>query len=334
MTKKSKTTTKSTSILHRILKPKAFTSVILIIISCIGLFYLSSTDFYRDIKEVLSNPPFILDVGKTRYSAYLIIKSIIILIIFLWVTGLITDFGAAQIQKFNNMTNTNKTILIKLFKVVVYALGFLIAIQILGLNLTSFAIFSGAIGIGLGFGLQKVTSNFISGFILLFEKTIKNDDLVELTDGTLGYVRRMSARYILIESLNGKKIMVPNETFITNQVTNWTYHTRKARVDINVGIGYDDDISLAIKLLKEAAAEHPKCLKSTAPSAFATSFGDNAINLTLYFWVADVTEGSYGPKSDVMVSILKKFSENRISIPYPQTEMRLIPQPDAKPVTE
>ena len=316
-----------------LLKPKAFVSIILIIAIMGGLFYFSATPYYADFKELLTSPPFILEVGKSKITLYLILKSLIIMVVFFWLAGLISDFGSARIDNIITLKAANKALTIKLYRIAVYAIGFLIGIEILGIDLTSFAIFSGAIAIGLGFGLQKITSNFISGLILLFEKSLETNDLIELSDGTFGYVRRMGARYILIEATNGKKIMVPNESFITNQVVNWTYRNRKARVDINVAISYEDSAETALKIMYEAALENDKCLKSPAPTAFVKEFADNAIRLSLNFWVNDVTEGRAGPQSDVMLRILHKFKENNIHIPYSKNEIRVVnvtPKEEAK----
>jgi small-conductance mechanosensitive channel len=311
-------------ILQSILKPKAITSIILIILIMGTLFYFSSTPYYADFKEVLTSPPFILEIGKNKITLYMVLKSLIIMVVFFWFAGLISDFGSSRIENLKHLKGANKALTIKLYRIVVYAIGFLIGIEILGIDLTSFAIFSGAIGIGLGFGLQKVTSNFISGLILLFEKSLETNDLIELNDGTFGYVRRMGARYILIEGTNGKKIMVPNESFITNQVINWTYRNRKARVDINVSISYDDDAEKALQILHDAALENDKCLKTPAPTAFVKEFADNAIKLSLNFWVNDVTEGRAAPQSDVMLKILHKFKEHGIHIPNSKNEIRVV----------
>lgn len=307
-----------------ILKPKAFVSIILIIAIMGGLFYFSATPYYADFKKILTSPPFILEMGKSKITLYLILKSLVILVVFFWLAGLISDYGSAKIESLNHLKVANKALTVKLYRIAVYAIGFLIGIEILGIDLTSFAIFSGAIGIGLGFGLQKVTSNFISGLILVFEKSLETNDLIELSDGTFGYVRKMGARYILIEALNGKKIMVPNENFITNPVINWTFNTKNARIDILVGVGYEDDVEKAIELLKEAALENDKCLKTPHPTAHVRAFADNAINLNLSFWVEDITEGRYAPQSDVMIRILNKFRANNINIPYPQSEIRVV----------
>ena len=158
---------------------------------------------------------------------------------------------------------------------------------------------------------------------MLFEKSVENDDLVELTDGTYGYIRHTSARYTLIETFEGKEIMIPNEDFITNRVTNWTYTNSKGRVAINIGVSYESDIEKAMELILEAAKEHPRCVDEPSPSCYLEEFADSSVNFILFFWLADVTEGRFEPRSDVLRSIWKKFKENNIVIPYPQRDLHI-----------
>jgi small-conductance mechanosensitive channel len=193
----------------------------------------------------------------------------------------------------------------------------------LGIDLTALAVFSGDLGIGIGFGLQKVTSNFISGIIILFEKTVQNDDLIELNDGTLGFLRNTGSRASLIETYDGKEVMVPNEDLITNRVINYTHSNKKARIKINIGVSYDCDLEKAQKLILEAAKEHPRTTKDPEALCFLEEFADSSVNFILLFWVNDVIEGRYGPRSDVLFSIWNKFKENNIEIPYPQRDIHI-----------
>ena len=169
--------------------------------------------------------------------------------------------------------------------------------------------------------MQKITSNFISGLILLFEKSARVDDLIELEGGLFGYLRYTGARYTLVEAVDGREVMIPNEDFITGKVTNWTYSHSKARVEIPVGVSYNSDLEKVKKLMLEAATEHKKCLKDPAPQCYLRKFGDNAVDFTLFFWIADIIDGRMQPQSDVMLSIWKKFKENDIEISYPQRDV-------------
>ena len=183
--------------------------------------------------------------------------------------------------------------------------------------------FSGALGIGIGFGLQKITSNFISGIIILFEKTVQNDDLIELNDGTLGFLRNTGSRASLIETYDGKEVMVPNEDLITSKVINYTHSDTDSRIEITIGVSYSSDLNLVKKLILEAALEHPRTLKDPQPNCFLREFADSSVNFLLHFWIGDVDEGRFGPQSEVMFDIWNKFKENNIEIPFPQRDIHI-----------
>jgi small-conductance mechanosensitive channel len=145
--------------------------------------------------------------------------------------------------------------------------------------------------------------------------------MVELSDGTYGLIRKTSARYTLLETFEGREMMIPNEDFIINRVTNWTFNNRKGRLEINVGIAYESDMEKAMELILEAAREHPRCIDDPEPTCYLKEFADSSVNFMLFFWVADVSKGRYRAKSDVMLSIWKKFKEHNITIPFPQRDI-------------
>ena len=310
-----------TKIWHILLKPQAWIAKILLAILIVGFFSLGFLDYLQPIKEFLESDSVSFKIGDTRFSLYIIIKSLLTIIMLFWLTGIFSDFGEKKIKSFKGIKSRNKTLITKAFQIFIYFVGFIIGLDILGIDLTALTVFSGAIGIGVGFGLQKITSNFISGIILLFEKSVKNDDLVELSDGTYGFIRNTKSRYTLIETFEGKEVMIPNEDLITNRVTNWTLSNRKGRIEINVGVSYESDIEKAMELILESAKEHPRCIDDPEPNCFLKEFADSSVNFKLFFWVDDVTEGRFRPKSDVMLTIWKKFKENNITIPYPQRDV-------------
>ena len=271
----------------------------------------------------LDSEVFAFYFGETRISAYQITKALITIIILFWITGIFSEFGERRISNLQKIKPSNKSLITKAFQILIYLIAFLIGLDIIGVDLTTLAIFSGAVGIGVGFGLQKITSNFISGIILLFEKSIETEDLVELTDGTYGFVRHTGARYTLIETFDGKEIMIPNEDFITSRVTNWTFSNNHGRVEIIIGVSYDSDIEKARELILEAAVEHPRCIADPEPACYLTDFGDSSVNFLLYFWVSDVTEGRFEPRSDVLRNIWRKFAQHEITIPFPQRDIHI-----------
>lgn len=306
-----------------LLKPQAWIAKVLLIVFVVGFFSLGFLDYLQPIKVFLDSDGLSFKIGETRFSAYLVIKAIITIVMLFWLTGIFSEFGEKRIKTIKGIKASNKALITKAFQIFVYFFGFIIGLDVLGIDLTALAIFSGAVGIGIGFGLQKITSNFISGLILLFEKSVENDDLVELADGTYGFIRHTGARYTLIETFEGKEIMIPNEDFITNRVTNWTFSNSKGRVEINIGVSYESDIEKAMELILEAAKEHPRCVDDPEPTCYLREFADSSVNFLLFFWVADVTEGRFEPKSDVMRSIWKKFKEHNITIPYPQRDLHI-----------
>ncbi|MGI9392644.1 MAG: mechanosensitive ion channel family protein [Parvibaculales bacterium] len=305
------------------LKPRAWVAKSLLVVLVGGFFLLGFLDYLEPIKSFLSSEELSFAIGEKRFSAYLITKATLTIILLFWFAGIFSEIGERRIKAIKTIKANNKPLAIKVFQIIVYFLAFLIGLDVLGIDLTTLAIFSGAMGIGLGFGLQKITSNFISGLILLFEKSVEKNDLVELADGTYGFIRHTGARYTLIETFDGKEIMIPNEEFITHHVTNWTYSNKKGRVEIRLGVSYGSDIEKALALILEAAGEHPRCIKEPEPVCFLRDFADSSVNFLLFFWVDDVTEGRYGPQSDVMRSIWKKFGENDITIPYPQRDVHV-----------
>lgn len=306
-----------------ILKPRGWIAKLLLLLLVVGYFVLGYFNYLQPIESFLDSDDLTFKVGEMRFSAYLLTKALIAIIILFWLAGIASEFGEKRIKGLKNVKVSNRALITKAFQIAVYFLAFLIALDVLGIDLTALTIFSGAVGIGVGFGLQKITSNFISGIILLFEKSIEEADLVELTDGTAGFVRNIGARYTLVETFESREIMVPNEDFITNRVTNWTFSNTKGRIDINIGVAYGSDLDKVNDLILEAANEHPKCSQTSPADVFLEDFGDSSVNFTLYFWVDDVIEGRKRPRSDVLFAIWRKFKEHDIEIPYPQRDLHI-----------
>jgi small-conductance mechanosensitive channel len=256
-------------------------------------------------------------------SPYKILSALFILAVFMWFSSGIAGLAERQINGVQNLKDSNKALLSKAATLAIYLIFTAVALDQIGIDLTAFTVVGGAIGIGLGFGLQKITSNFISGIILLAEKSVERNDLIELSDGTQGFVKHIGARYSLIETFDGKEVMVPNEDFVTNRVVNWTLTSTQGRVEIAVGVAYGSDIDLVHETLLEAAREHPRATKDPAPQCFLDNFGDSSINFSLYFWVEDVTAGRREPRSDVQRAIWRKFQERGIEIPFPQRDLHI-----------
>ncbi len=263
-------------------------------------------------------------VNDVKISIYLVLKSITVVVALQWAASFAVRTMDSRLSRVRDMRASNRTLIVKIFQILLYCFVFVMGMQLLGISLAALSVFGGALGVGLGFGLQKIASNFISGIILLFEKSIEVDDLIELTDGTTGFVRETRARYTLMETQDGREVLIPNEEFISQRVTSWTHSNHLARAQINVSIGYECDVALARQLMLDAAMQHPKRSPARDPLCVLNNFADNGIELILYFWVADVVDGCIEPKSEVMIAILDAFKTHGITIPYPQREVRVV----------
>jgi small-conductance mechanosensitive channel len=306
-----------------LLQPGGNTAKILIFLALIAILGLGYFEQFAVLRSYLDTEALTFTLGSYRVSLYDALGAVAIVILVFWVAAIFSDISQKQISRLAGISTGNRTLAVKISTITIYVIAGLIALDFIGVDLTTLTIFSGALGIGLGFGLQKIASNFVSGLILLFEKSVEEGDLIELADGTYGYIRRASARFTLIETFDGKEVLVPNEDLITNRVTNWTYSNPRGRVEIQIGVSYKSDIHKAHELILEAAREHPRCIKDPEPSCFLLNYGDSSVDFTLLFWVDDVTEGRWGPKSDVMFAIWDKFAANNIEIPFPQRDLHI-----------
>lgn len=306
-----------------LLKPRAWAAKLLLAVVAVVFFSLGFLDYLQPIKAFLDSDSLAFRIGEMRFSAYLLFKIAISIIILFWLAGIFSEFGEKKIKSLRKVKAGNRALITKAFQTIVYLVALLIALDVLGINLTALAVVGGAIGIGIGFGLQKIASNFISGLILLFEKSVEEGDLVELDDGATGFVRRISARYTLVETLENRELMIPNEDFITKRVTNWTFSNTLGRIGIDIGVSYGSDLDKTYELVLEAANEHPSCSKNPAPECYLVDFGDSGVNFTLYFWVEDIIKGRKRPRSDVLFSIWRKFHEHGIEIPFPQRDLHI-----------
>ncbi len=310
-------------LLKSFIHPKTMLAWLVIAVLVAGLVTLGVLGYLDPAVAFLNSPTLTFTVGNVSLSLYHVLKGLGALIVLFWFASLVSSFGERRLRRIRKLKASNRTLVVKGFQVGVYFITFLIALDVIGVDLTALTVVGGAIGIGIGFGLQKITSNFISGLILLFEKSVEEGDLVELDDGTAGFVRYTGARYTLIETFESRDIMVPNEDFITNRVTNWTFSNSQGRIDINVGVAYGSDYKKASELMVEAAKEHPRCSQEPSPECFLVDFADSSVNFTLYFWVDDIIEGRKRPRSDVLFAIADKFEERGIQIPFPQRDLHI-----------
>ena len=245
-----------------------------------------------------------------------------VLLPLLWVTTFMGSAGEKKIKQLPNLPPSLQVLLSKLIRTSLIVISFAIALSTIGLDLSSFAILGGAIGVGIGFGLQKVVSNLVSGLILLIDRSIKPGDVIEI-EGTYGWINSLRARYASVITRDGKEHLIPNEDLITNRVINWSFSDRNVRVRAPIGISYSSDPRKAIDLCLEAQIIFKNARRSRT-RCLVTSFGDNSINLELRFWIDDPSNGVGNIRSEVLLSIWDRFKENEIEIPFPQRDIRII----------
>jgi len=292
--------------------------ILLIILVGVGAF-----GYLDQIIAFLNSPKLTLHVEQVQITPYRAIKIVVFVSLFLMLSATLTRAIGHQLTRVHGLNSSNRELIIKAMQIVSAFIIFVVTLDILNIDLTAFAVVGGAVGIGVGFGLQKIASNFISGIILLMEKSIRLGDVIELPDGTWGIIRRIGGRYTLVESFEAKELMVPNEDFITSRVTNWTFSNTRARVSVPVGVAYGSDLDVARQCILDAAREHPGCSTFPEATVFLREFGDNSVNFLLYFWIDDVRSGRYLAQSEVMFSIWRKFKEKGIEIPFPQRDIHI-----------
>ena len=261
-------------------------------------------------------------LGKARLSPYIIIKGILIATVLLWLAGAGSKVLKMQLKKVPDLTPSVEVLILKLVRFALVFLAVVIALTSVGIDLSSLALFSGAVGIGLGFGLQKVISNFVSGIILLLDRSIRPGDVIEI-EGTYGQVKNLGARYTSVITRDGTEYLIPNENMITEQVVNWSYSNTNVRRKIPIGVSYNSDIDLARELILEACKEIPRILSAPAPRCHLVGFGDNSVDLEARFWISDPHNGVVNVKSDFLLKVWHKFRDNNIEIPFPQRDLNI-----------
>jgi len=239
----------------------------------------------------------------------------------LWVGSLIET----QLMGAQNLTANSRVVLVRFVKSLLMVLAVLIALASVGIDLTVLSVFGGALGVGLGLGLQRIASSYVSGFIILLDRSLSIGDRITV-DKYHGQVTRINTRYTVIDLLNGTETILPNEMLVANPVVNHSLSTPQVKAVIKVTVGYAVDIDRALALLVECAAEQPKVLKQPAPGAAVTALGADGVELELGFWIPDVTAG--GLRSDVARAVLRRFAAEGIDIPFPQRDVRLVSVPE------
>ena len=262
-------------------------------------------------------------VGQQRLSLAMVLTALLTVVLTVLAALWIGRMLEARIMALQHVEINLRFALTKILRSVLVVIAVLIALPIVGIDITVLSVFGGALGVGIGFGLQKVTANYVSGYTILLDRTVSPGDLVTV-DHFYGEVTKLTSRCIIVRGPDGTEAIVPNETVITSTVINHSYSNRRVLIRIPVQISYSSNLETALKLMLEAAYSHPRVLKDPAPTALLTAFGDNGINLELLAWIEDPERGKLNLNSDLNLALYKNFSANGIEIPFPQRDIRIV----------
>jgi len=268
--------------------------------------------------------------GKTQFSLWALLKGLVVVTAFVVVASLVARAIERHVMQLDQLAVSTRVGISKSTYFLLVGLGVLLGINAAGVDVTTLNVLTGAIGIGLGFGLQAVASNFVSGFVLLMDKSIKPGDVISFTTlggasaGNFGWVQELRGRYVVVRDRDGVDTLVPNQNLITSSFINWSYSDQRVRLKLPVMVSYEDDPEIALKLLVEATENHPRILHDPPAVSRLISFEDNGMRLEIRFWIADPVNGVNNVRSDVNRAIWRIFRAHGVKIPVPQQETRLL----------
>lgn len=284
----------------------------------VTLYYLGIVDEISDFLDSLA-----FSFGDMRLSLLTVLQALIAIGVLFTLARVATSTATDRIHANPEISPSMKVLAVKFLQVLLFGAAFFLGLKVVGVDLTGLAVLSGAIGVGLGFGLQKVVSNLVSGVIILLDKSIKPGDVISIGD-TFGWINALGARYVSITTRDGREYLIPNEDLITGQVVNWSHSNDFVRLDIHFGTAYGDDPHKVRQLAIEAAASVDRVLSGKPPVCHITGFGDSSVDYILRFWITDPTGGLTNIRGNVYLALWDKFHANNISIPFPQREVRML----------
>ncbi len=270
------------------------------------------------------------EIGNIRISAYGLVRVAIFGSILFWLGRVSNNAGQRVIRKQEALETSTREVLAKLFQGLLFFMIFLLLLQIMGINLTALAVFGGALGVGLGFGLQSIASNFVSGVIILLDRSLTVGDYVELEGGKAGTIREMNMRSTVLETFDGKDVVVPNETFITSTFTNWTHKNKRQRYSLEFQVAYETDLPKMIDLVREVVRSHPQVLDGPdlpveeLADVEIKGFGESGVDILVEFWMDEIDDGRNRVGADLLLMIWQALKDNNIQIPFPQREVRIL----------
>jgi small-conductance mechanosensitive channel len=279
------------------------------------------TGILPDVRDALDAVEFSL--GKQRISLLLVFQGLVSVAITLAISMWVASLVEGQVLAAQRLEMSTRVVIAKLVRAVAFFVAVLVGLPLVGIDITALSVFGGALGVGLGFGLQKIASNYVSGYIILLDRSVRIGDLVTV-DGRHGVVKEIASRYTVIRSLDGTEAIIPNETLITQSVTNHSFTDRKVLVKVAVSVGYGSDVDRVFAVLLGIARRQPRLLADPAPSCWITALGDNGIDVELGAWIADPDQGQAALRGAILKEALEAFRAEGIEIPFPQRDVRLV----------
>jgi small-conductance mechanosensitive channel len=264
-----------------------------------------------------------VDLGGVRLSLLLVLKVAVTLALLLTLASWASRLIVARIERDEDISPSMKVLSDKFIRIALFAIAITVALQSVGFDMTSLTVLSGAIGLGLGFGLQKIVSNLVSGVILLLDKSIKPGDVISIGE-TFGWITALGARAVSVLTRDGREYLIPNEDLITGQVVNWTRSSDLVRLDIYFGVSYESDPHFVRKVVVEAARAVPRVADEPSPVCHIVGFGDSSVDFITRFWIRDPSKGLTNVRGAVFLAIWDALKANRIEIPYPKREVTIV----------
>jgi small-conductance mechanosensitive channel len=268
-----------------------------------------------------------LSFGSFRISLFdvLIVSAVIVgVLVFAW---FVSKMGRRLMRRMTRLDEAQQLLAEKIVTILVWAAAFFLGIDLLGIDLTALAVFSGAFGLAIGFGLQKTFGNLIAGIILLMDRSIKPGDVIAVTDmagnESFGQIRKIGIRAVSVTTRDQREYLIPNENLMINQVENWSYSSKNVRMQVPVGVSYEADMNLAEELMLEAAKSSERVLKAPPPTVWMSEYGDSSVNFIIHCWIQDPEEGVGNVRSAVLKKLWWLFKENGVEIPFPQRDLHI-----------
>ncbi|MEO1044410.1 MAG: mechanosensitive ion channel domain-containing protein [Pseudomonadota bacterium] len=263
-----------------------------------------------------------INIGTRRITLWWVATILVTTVILFAIARVIIRVAGHVINTTDTLDSSQKVLAQKLATVAILAVAFVLGLNVLGIDLTALAVFSGAFGLAIGFGMQKTVGNLIAGIILLMDRSIKPGDIIVVGD-SFGWVNKIGVRAVSVLTRDGKEHLIPNENLMTTEVENWSYSDPNVRMKIPVGVSYDSDMKLVQKLLLKAVNESPRVLKNPKPVAWLLEFGDNSVNFEIRAWINDPHKGVGNVRGDIMMRVWDLLKENEVEIPFPQRDLHL-----------